>query len=93
MEYIAKAKKLQYYPKARSNIVKYKVGKIMFDADEVANRWREYLKDFYVGEDINNSEEYIDSERKLDPAMKGPEITKEEFYREIIELSDKKHLK
>lgn len=51
----AKVKKLQYYPKTRSNIVKNKVGKILIDADEVSNRWREYLEHLYVGEDINNS--------------------------------------
>jgi len=34
----AKVKKLQYTPKTRSNIVKNKAGKILFDNDEVANR-------------------------------------------------------
>ncbi|XP_050439147.1 craniofacial development protein 2-like [Adelges cooleyi] len=87
----AKVKKLQYTPKTRSNIVKNKAGKILFDNDEVANRWKEYLEDLYIGEDINNKqEEYIKNEQNLNPAMKGPEITKDEFNRAIRDLSDKK---
>jgi hypothetical protein len=80
----AKVKKLQYTPKTRSNIVKNKAGKILFDNDEVANRWKEYLEDLYIGEDINNKqEEYIENEQNLNPAMKGPEITKDEFDRAL----------
>ncbi|VVC42424.1 Reverse transcriptase domain [Cinara cedri] len=56
----AKVKKLQYTPKTRSNIVKNK-----------ADRWKEYLEDLYIGEDINNrEEEYIENEQNLNPAMR-----------------------
>jgi len=82
---------LQYTPKTRSNIVKDKASKILFDNDEVANRWKEYLEDLYIGDDINNKqEEYIENEQILNPAMEGPEITKDKFNRALRDLSDNK---
>ncbi|KAF0748901.1 craniofacial development protein 2-like [Aphis craccivora] len=44
-----------------------------------------------IGEDINNKqEEFIENEQNLNPAMKGPEITKNEFNRALRDLSNKK---
>lgn len=37
----AKVEKLQYPSKTRSNIVKNKEGEILFNNDDVANRWKE----------------------------------------------------
>lgn len=82
---------MQYTPKIRSNIVKNKAGKILFDNDEVANRWKVCLEDLYIGEDINNKqEEYIENEHNLNPATKGPEIIKDEFNQTLRDLCDKK---
>lgn len=60
-------------------MLKIKQAKILFKVDEVANRWREYLEDIYAGKDINNSDEFIESEQNLDSAMNEPEFTKKEI--------------
>lgn len=86
----AKVKKLQSTPKTRSNIVKNKADKISFYNDGAANKWKEYFDVLYTGEDINKQKEYIENEQNLNPVMKGPEITKDEFNWEIRDLSDKK---
>lgn len=41
----AKVKRLQYEPRTRSNIVKDKEGRIVFDNEKVANRWKEYMEE------------------------------------------------
>jgi len=64
---------LQYTLKTRSNIVKNKTGKTLFNNDDVANRWR-YLENLYIAKNINN-QEYIKNEQDWDSAKKEPEIT------------------
>lgn len=41
----AKVKKLQYNPRRRSNIVKSKEGRILFDNEKIAKRWKEYIEE------------------------------------------------
>ncbi|KAI5755057.1 hypothetical protein M8J77_013699 [Diaphorina citri] len=83
----AKVKKLQQNPKTRSNIVKDKDGKFLFD---IANRWKEYLEELYTGEDILNEDEYVEKEENVDFNSKGPSIIIEEFSKAMKDLNDKK---
>lgn len=85
----AKVKKLQYEPKTKSNIVKDKSGKILFDNEKVAERWKEYMEDLYKGEEIIDEEMYVEREEIVDEDAKGPTITYQEFKR-ANELNDKK---
>jgi len=84
------SQKPQYTLETRSNIVTNKAGENLFNNDDVVNRWRDNLEDLYIGEHVNNGQEYIENEQDLDPVKKGPEITKDEFNQAIRDLSDKK---
>uniref|UniRef100_A0A8D9DT62 Craniofacial development protein 2 n=1 Tax=Cacopsylla melanoneura TaxID=428564 RepID=A0A8D9DT62_9HEMI len=86
----AKVKRLQYEPKTRSNIVKDKEGKIMFDNEKVANRWKEYMEELYVGQEITNEDQYIENEEEVGNNMKGPPIDENEFNKALKEISDRK---
>lgn len=82
-------KRLQYEPRTRSNIVKDKEGRIVFDNEKVANRWKEYMEELYVGPEITFEDQYIENE-EVDNNMKGPPIDDNEFNKALKELSDKK---
>lgn len=43
----AKVKKLQYNPRIRSNIVKSKASRILFDNEKIVKRWKEYIEEQY----------------------------------------------
>lgn len=86
----AKVKRLQYEPRTRSNIVKDKEGRIVFDNEKVANRWKEYMEELYVGPEITFEDQYIENEEEVDNNMKRPPIDDNEFHKALKELSDKK---
>lgn len=50
----------------------------MFD-DDIANRSKEYHEEIYVGDDICNQKEFIESELDLKAAIKRPKVTIDEF--------------
>uniref|UniRef100_A0A8D8RMY9 Craniofacial development protein 2 n=1 Tax=Cacopsylla melanoneura TaxID=428564 RepID=A0A8D8RMY9_9HEMI len=86
----SKIKKLQYTPRTKSNIVKDKEGKVLFDNEKVADRWKEYIEELYFGEEATNQEDYIEKEEHVNENMKGDKITEEEFYEALVYLNDKK---
>lgn len=47
-----KIQKLQYNFKTKSDIVKDKFGYILFDNKKVADRWKEYIQEVYIGDAI-----------------------------------------
>lgn len=58
----AKVQKFQYEPRTRSNIVKGKEGRIVFDNEKVVNKWKEYTEELYVGLEITIEDQYIENE-------------------------------
>ncbi|KAI5739387.1 hypothetical protein M8J77_018683 [Diaphorina citri] len=85
-----KVKKLQHKSKTSSNIVRDNNGKILFENDKVADRWKEYLEELYEGVEIGNEEDYIEKEEDVDKDSLGPEILRSEFNKSLKELTDKK---
>lgn len=85
-----KVKKMQYKPKTKSNIVRDKEGKILFENSKVVERWKEYMEELYQGREIVNEEDYIENEDSVDVDFKGPEILKSEFTKSLKDLCDKK---
>lgn len=85
-----KVKNFEYKPKTRSNIVRDKDGKILFENNKVAERWKEYMEDLYRGEEIEDEEDYIESELNVHEDSKGPEILWSEFNKALSDLTDKK---
>ncbi|KAI5717312.1 hypothetical protein M8J77_003669 [Diaphorina citri] len=85
-----KIKKLQLKPKTKSNIVKDNNGKILFDNEMVADRWKEYIEDLYDGDNIISEQDYIENEDGIPPESLGAEITKDEFFNAMIDLKEKK---
>lgn len=85
-----KVKSLQYSPRTRSNIVKDKEGRTLFENEKVAERWKEYMEELYEGDEIQNENDYIEREEHVDEDEKGPSITKEEFETALKTLSEKK---
>jgi hypothetical protein len=87
----AKLKKLEYKPITRSNIVRDKEGKLLFENEKVAERWKEYLKELYEDEDIKEEEEeYLKREEDVEPDDKGPLILQDEYELALGTLSNKK---
>lgn len=86
----AKVKGLQYEPSTRSNTVKDKEGKIVFDNEKVAIRWKEYMEELYLGLEITNEDQYIENEEEVNNNMKGPPMDEDEFNKSLKDLSDKK---
>lgn len=83
-------KKLHQKHKTTSNIVKDKEGKILFENEKVAKRWKEYMEDLYEGDEITNKEDYIENEIDVEDDSKGPEIMRSEFDKALKELTEKK---
>lgn len=81
---------MQYKPKTKSNIVRDKEGKILFENSKVVERWKEYMEELYQGREIVNEEDYIENEDSVDVDFKGPEILKSEFTKSLKDLCDKK---
>lgn len=86
----AKVKRLQYEPKTRSNIVKDKEGRIEFDNEKIANRWKEYMEELYASLEITIEDQYIENYEQVDNNMKRPLIDDDELNKPLKELSDKK---
>ena len=59
----AKIRALQYKPRTKSNIVKDKEGKIVFDEKSVSKRWKECIEELCEGDEVEDEEGYI--ERKI----------------------------
>lgn len=70
-----KIKALQYKPKTKSNIVKE--GRILLENENVCDRWKECIEDLYNGEEVVNTEEYIENVNSIEEDTRGPPITKQ----------------
>lgn len=77
-EVYAKVKKLQVNPRTKNNIVKNKEGRILFNNEKVAKRWKECIVEIYEREEVEENV-YIEKEEDVDIVTRGPYILKEEF--------------
>lgn len=86
-----KVKSLQPTTRTRSNIVKNKEGKLLFENEQVSDRWKEYMEELYEGEEVsNNDETYLEQKESVDSDELGPSLSKEEFELAIKTLTDGK---
>jgi hypothetical protein len=85
-----KVKCINYTPKTRSHVVKDKSRKILFKNEKVAEGWKEYMEELYKGDEIEDEETYIKSEKDVNMNKLGPPITREELYKALINLRNKK---
>ncbi|VVC30172.1 Hypothetical protein CINCED_3A019324 [Cinara cedri] len=83
-----KVKRINYITKIRSNVVKYKSGNILFENEKVTERWKEYIDELFRGDEIEDYHIYFESEEDMNEL--GLEITREEFYKALKDLRDKK---
>jgi len=68
--------------------VEDKVGKFLQDANEVRNRWKEYVEDLYQSKDI--STDIIEDSYMGDGEELGPKVLREEVLAAINELKNNK---
>ena len=67
-----------------------KVGKFLQDANEVRNRWKEYVEDLYQSKDI--STDIIEDPYMGDGEELGPKVLREEVLAAINELKNRTRL-
>ena len=63
----AKIRSLQAKQKTRTNVSK--TGDMLFEIEEVDERWKKYIVELYNGEDIMNNRQYIEAESNVDRDM------------------------
>lgn len=74
-------------------MVKYKSGNILFENEKVAERWKEYMAELYIGDEIEDKQMYIENEEDINMNDLGPVITREEFYNASKDLKPGLHTK
>uniref|UniRef100_A0A8D8Z0H2 Craniofacial development protein 2 n=1 Tax=Cacopsylla melanoneura TaxID=428564 RepID=A0A8D8Z0H2_9HEMI len=63
-------------------------GQYLYDEEDVARRWKEYLEKLYGNEDMDN--EVLETEQLSDPENQGEPILREEFDKALKDLKCKK---
>lgn len=53
-------------------------GDILFDKDEIRERWREYIGELYNDKDISNYKHFLEDEKKVCPL-----ITRAQFLQRL----------
>lgn len=64
-------------------------GKIIFDIERVAARWKEYIEELYSEKDNETIEMFIEEEGLIEIDSKGLPITQCEFDKAIHDLNEK----
>ncbi|KAI5644176.1 reverse transcriptase (RNA-dependent DNA polymerase) domain-containing protein [Phthorimaea operculella] len=80
-------KQLQEKHKIKSTVIRNKKGDLLYDSDDITERWIEYIEELYWGEDLG--EDCLEDEPQEED-NKGPRITWDEFVKALKSLSDKK---
>lgn len=83
-------KKMQSKSKTKSHIVKDKDGRVLFEIEKVAERWKEYIEELYHGEEAQIEDHYIEKEDTVELDFKGPDISGDEFNKALMDLNEKK---
>ncbi|KAL1447191.1 hypothetical protein WDU94_013942 [Cyamophila willieti] len=72
--------------KVRSNTIEDENGKLLFDDEKIANRWKHYLESLYKGNEYNDSE-ILENETEIDD---NDTIQVADFKKALTKLKDKK---
>lgn len=86
----SKIKAMQIKPRTKTSMVKNKNGDLLFELEDVCERWKEYIEELYQGEDIVNERDILEEESNVDVDMIGPPISKEEFNSALNDLNNGK---